>query len=92
MEEQLRTQMTEHLAELRALLAAGGTRSPELEASLLEHVGELEALVASDKPDTSGAQTIAAGLERKLLGWEAEHPQLVALAARVTRALENAGL
>ena len=92
MEEPLRKQMIEHLAELRALLASSANRSPGLEASLLEHMTELEALIAAEKPDTSSAQTIADTLEQKLLSWEAEHPQLVAAARRIARALESAGL
>ncbi len=92
MEEQLRTQMTEHLAELRALLGPGSSRSPELDAALIAHIEELEALVSSERPDASGAQRVAEGLQQKLLGWEAEHPQLAAVAARFARALETAGL
>ncbi len=92
MEEPLRTQMIEHLAELRTLLRSGTPRAPELDTALLEQIAELEALVTADQPDATGARTVAESLERKLLGWEAEHPQLVALVARVTRALESAGL
>lgn len=92
MEEQLRTQMIEHLAELRALLTAGGNRSPALDAELMAHVDELQSLVTAEEADAPGAQRVAEGLQQKLLGWEAEHPQLVAVAARVARALETAGL
>ena len=92
MDEPLRTQMIEHLSDLRTLLAATGSRSPALDATLLEHIEELEALITGEQPSASGAQKVAEVLERKLLGWEAEHPQLVALASRVARALENAGL
>ena len=91
MEEPLRAQMIEHLTELRSLLGAG-VRSPELNAQVLAHIAELEGLIAAETPDTVGAHQVASGLQQKLLGWEAEHPQLVAIAARVVRALETAGL
>jgi len=92
LDEQLRAQMTEHLGELRTLLDSDSHRSPELGAALLAHVAELEALLAAEEHDAHGVQRLVESLEQKLLGWEAEHPQWVALVARVTRALESAGM
>jgi hypothetical protein len=46
----------------------------------------------SAAPAQPQAYKAAQLLEQRLLAWEAEHPKLVALAARVARALENSGL
>jgi hypothetical protein len=55
-------------------------------------VEELRALVEARPVATRDAQASAGSLEQRLLAWEAEHPQIVALASRVARALEDAGL
>ena len=91
MDDKTREQMIRHLEELRAQLKSSGARDSQNDVTLLEHVEDLQALVASER-DTSNASTAARVLEQRLLAWEAEHPQLAALAARVARALEDTGL
>jgi hypothetical protein len=51
----------------------------------------LQALVVSDR-DPAVASKAARVLERRLLAWEAEHPQLTALASQVAQVLESSGL
>lgn len=90
MKEDSRKQAIAHLEELRTLAARAGG-NPNDHASLLAHIDELQALVQQEQPG-SDLQLSASGLEQRLLAWEAEHPRLVALASRVARTLENAGL
>jgi hypothetical protein len=91
LDEETRKEMLGHLDQLRAELQATGSRDAQSDVTLLEHVEHLQALMASDR-DPGGAAKAARGLEQRLLAWEAEHPQLTALAARVARALESSGL
>jgi hypothetical protein len=90
--EDARNQAIAKLNELRAQLAQrlGGDRLSH--DPLAAQVDELRALLEQATPDEQGVQTSASGLERRLLAWEAEHPQLAALASRIARALEDAGL
>lgn len=103
MDDAIRTQMIAHLDELRALLKARGAEGASRDANasaheqhndaaLLSHIADLQALVAGDASDLDKARTAAQGLEERVLAWEAEHPQLTALASRIARALEVAGL
>ncbi len=91
LDDKTREQMIGQLDELRAELQSSGARDSLNEVTLLEQVEDLQALVTSER-DTSQASKVARVLERRLLAWEAEHPQLAALAARVARALESSGL
>ena len=90
LDEQTRNQIVKQLDELRAQVGARLGADPQSH-DVAGQVDQLRALV--QKPvDSSSAHALASSLERRLLGWEAEHPQLTALAARVARALEDAGL
>lgn len=91
MQEDSRKQAIAHLAELRALLVSR-PGDPSDASSLLAHVDQLHALVQGEQSTPQEAHIFASGLEQRLLAWEAEHPRLVALASRVVRTLENAGL
>ena len=91
MDEQTRNQIVKQLDELRVEVGARLGADPQSHDPVAGHVDELRALV-QEPVDNSGAPALASSLERRLLGWEAEHPQLIALAARVARALEDAGL
>lgn len=93
MTQDARKQAIEKLEELRAQVA---TRLGEHHEPLTAHVDEVRGLVqqasaAAGEP-TPPAAAAAARLEQRLLAWEAEHPQLAALASRIARALEDAGL
>jgi hypothetical protein len=86
LEKDTRSKVVGHLDELRDQVAEKlGEKSGEVTA----HVEELRSLVNDGGKE---AHSSASSLERRLLAWEAEHPQLVALAARVARALEDSGL
>lgn len=91
MNEDSRKQAIAHLEELRALLMSrGGVASDD--DSVLEHVDQLRALVQREQVGEEDVKGSATGLEQRLLAFEAEHPSLVALARRIARTLENAGL
>lgn len=100
MNEDKRKEVLAHLEELRSGIEqrSRSVASDETEekrhnerddAPVLAHVTELRSLVERRHQD---APESAKGLEQRLLAWESEHPQLVALAARVARALEDVGL
>jgi hypothetical protein len=88
-EKDSRSKVVGDLDELRAQVAQKLASDPK-RSEVNQHVEELRALV--QKPDPKAAHKSASGLEQRLLAWEAEHPQLVALATRVVRALEDSGL
>jgi len=92
LKEDSRRQVIAHLDDLRALLVSRAGSNPGDDDSLLAHVDELQALVQREQAATDEVSGSASSLEKRLLAWEAEHPQLVAIAARVARTLENAGL
>jgi hypothetical protein len=83
--------MLEQLDELRAQVKSSGARDTQAEVTLLEQVEQLQVLVATE-PQAGAASKTARALEQRLLAWEAEHPQLTALAARLARALEDSGM
>lgn len=91
--QEARKQAIDKLEELRAQVA---TRLGDQHQPLTTHVDEIRSLVEQDTSATGApaqpASAAAARLEQRLLAWEAEHPQLAALAARIARALEDAGL
>lgn len=87
MDDTTRKQMVDELEILRAQVKAGSARDAELSAS----VDQLQQLVSA-QPPSAEAPSLARDLEQRLLAWEAEHPKLVALAARVAHALEDSGL
>lgn len=87
MDDATRDQVKQELEALRSQVESGSQRN----AALLEHVDSLHELVSS-APEQPQAFKTAQVLEQRLLAWEAEHPKLVALAARVARALEDSGL
>ena len=89
MDETTRKQMVEELEALRAQVKAGAQPSAR-DGELLTHVDQLGKLVSAERPEE--AHTLAQNLEQRLLAWEAEHPKLVAFAARVAHALEDSGL
>lgn len=92
MDEQTRNQVVKQLDELRAQVAERLGKDPQHHDPVAAHVEELRALVHDPVGDGKDAHASASGLERRLLAWEAEHPQLTALAARVARMFEDAGL
>jgi hypothetical protein len=92
LKEDSRKQVVAHLEELRALLVSRSNRTPSDDDSLLAHVDQLQSLVQREQVATDDVKGSASSLEQRLLAWEAEHPKLVALASRVARTLENAGL
>ena len=92
MDEQTRNQVVKQLDELRAQVAERLGNQPQQHDPVAAHVDELRALVQDQPSKTQDAQASASRLERRLLAWEAEHPQLTALASRVARAFEDAGL
>jgi hypothetical protein len=90
MDEATRDQVKQELEALRAQMESGSAADSPQDAALREHVDSLHGLVsAAPQPQAYKAAQL---LERRLLAWEAEHPKLVALAARVARALEDSGL
>ena len=91
MDEQTRNRVVKQLDELRAEVAERLGKDPE-HGAVAAHVDALHALVHDKATDRQEAHASATGLERRLLAWEAEHPQLTALAARVARVFEDAGL
>ena len=56
---------------------------------MIRHLEELRTLVEG-QGEHGRARESASSLEQRLLAWEAEHPRIVALAARVARALSQA--
>jgi hypothetical protein len=92
LDEQTRKQVVKELDELRAQVADRLGSEPKVHDPVAAHVEELRALVEDQPSNVKDAQASASGLERRLLAWEAEHPQLTALASRVARAFEDAGL
>ena len=92
MDEQTRNQVVKQLDELRAQVADRLGSDPEQHDPVAAHVEQLRALVEDQPTNAKDAQASASGLERRLLAWEAEHPELTALASRVARAFEDAGL
>jgi hypothetical protein len=91
MDDTTRDQVKQELQALRAQVESAAPSATQQDAALLEHVDSLQQLV-SGAPEQPHAYKAAQLLEQRLLAWEAEHPQLVALAARVARALEDSGL
>lgn len=89
LDEQTRNRVVKGLDELREQVSERLGNDPARHAEVAAHVEELRTLVDDGAQD---AHSSASKLERRLLAWEAEHPQLVALASRVARALEDSGL
>ena len=92
MDENSRKQVVDHLDQLRTLVEARKGRDAETDRPVLDEVNSIRSLVSEQQADKKSAHAAASGLEKRLLAWEAEHPELVALASRVVRALEDAGL
>jgi len=91
-DEQTRKQVVKQLDELRTAVSDRLGNDPQRHDPVAAHVDELRALVHDGASDNKEVHASATGLERRLLAWEAEHPQLTALAARVARVFEDAGL
>jgi hypothetical protein len=91
MDDATRDQVKQELEALRSQVESGAASGSQRSAALLEHVDSLHELVSA-APEQPQAFKTAQLLEQRLLAWEAEHPKLVALAARVARALEDSGL
>lgn len=91
MDDKTREQMAEEVRALQAQIKSSPRSASRTDAELHEHLDSLHAIVAA-QPGEGGQATRARTLEQRLLAWEAEHPALVALAARVARAFEDAGL
>jgi hypothetical protein len=84
--------VVEHLDELHKQVGERLAHDETNQRAVSAHVDELRTLVQSHPKRSDEARVSASTLERKLLAWEAEHPQLVALATRIARALEDSGL
>lgn len=91
MDDNSRKQVVDHLDELRQRVETRKGGDADADRPVLDEVNAVRSLV-SDSADKKSAHAAASGLEQRLLAWEAEHPELVALANRVVRALEDAGL
>ena len=92
MDEDRRKQVVTHLEELRTRVESRPGGDPQADQPLLADVDSVRSLVSEPAADPKQAHAAAFGLEQRLLAWEAEHPELVALATRVVRALEDAGM
>ncbi|MDB4975131.1 MAG: hypothetical protein JWN48_3472 [Myxococcaceae bacterium] len=92
MDEQTRNQLVKQLDELRDRVSERLGDDPARHDPVASHVEELRALVVDSPANSRDTREVAGGLERKLLAWEADHPQLVSLASSLVRALEAAGL
>ena len=92
MDDNSRKQVVDHLDELRQRVEARKGGDKEANRPVLDEVDAVRSLVSEERADRQSAHAAASGLEQRLLAWEAEHPELVALANRVVRALEDAGL
>jgi hypothetical protein len=88
MDETTRKQM---VAELEALRAQVKAQPSARDGELMAHVDQLGKIVSGEQA-AGEAHSLAEGLSQRLLAWEAEHPKLVAFAARVAHALEDTGL
>jgi len=91
MDDATRDQVKQELETLRAQVESGAASGSQGSADLLEQVDSLHQLV-NGAPAHPHPYKAAQLIEQRLLAWEAEHPKLVALAARVARALEDSGL
>jgi hypothetical protein len=92
LDEDRRKQVVTHLEELRTRVETLPAGDPRSDQPLLADLDTVRSLVTEPEADPKQAHAAAFGLEQRLLAWEAEHPELVALATRVVRALEDAGL
>lgn len=92
MNDEARKQVIEQLNELRDQVQQRLGNDPGHHDPVAAHVEDVRTLVRDAPPNEKTAQVAASGLEKRLLAWEAEHPQLASLAARIARALEDAGL
>ncbi|MDB4991393.1 MAG: hypothetical protein JWN04_6571 [Myxococcaceae bacterium] len=92
MNDQARKQVIDQLNELRTQVSERLGSDPQSHDPVAAHVEQLRVLVQDAPPDQKGARAAADKLEQQLLAWEADHPQLASLAARIARALEDAGL
>ena len=92
MDEQGRKQIIEQLNTLREQAAERLGKDPQHHEPVAAHVEQVRTLVQAAPPGGNTVHTEASSLEKRLLAWEAEHPQLVSLASRIARALEAAGL
>jgi hypothetical protein len=90
--EEGRKQIIEQLNTLRDQAAERLGTDPQHHQPVAEHVEQVRTLVRDAPAGAKTAHTEATSLEKRLLAWEAEHPQLVSLASRIARALEDAGL
>lgn len=92
MDDEARKQVVRELDTLRDQVSERLGTDPISHDPVQAHVEELRTLVQQPSYDATGARASAGGLEQRLLAWEAEHPQLVGLASRIARVLEDAGL
>jgi len=91
-DEEKRNQVIKHLDELRDQVSERLGADPQRHDPVAAHVQQVRGLIDAAPADRERASVEASGLEKRLLAWEAEHPQLTLLASRVARALEDAGL
>jgi hypothetical protein len=92
LDDEARKQVVRELDTLRDQVSERLGTDPIRHDPVAAHVEELRTLVQHPTYDAQQTRASAGGLERRLLAWEAEHPQLVGLAARIARVLEDAGL
>ncbi len=92
MNEEARKQVVETLDELRDRVAERLGGDPSSHGPVAAEIEEVRTLVQDGPAEKKKAHAAAGRLERRLLAWEAEHPQLTALASRIASALEDAGM
>ena len=92
MDQEGRKQIIDQLNALRDQAAERLGKEPQHHEPVATHVEQVRTLVRDAPAGGKSAHTEASSLEKRLLAWEAEHPQLVSLASRIARALEDAGL
>ena len=92
MNEETKNQVVQQLDQLRSEVSQRLGQDPASHDPVAAHVEQVRGLVQDPPADARAAQVAAGSLEQRLLAWEADHPQLVSLASRVVRALEDAGL
>jgi hypothetical protein len=90
--EETKNQVVQQLDQLRSEVSQQLGQDPSSHDPVAAHVEQVRGLVQDRPADARAAQLAAGKLEQRLLAWEADHPQLVSLAARLVRALEDAGL
>lgn len=92
MNEDARKKVIDELHDLRGQVGERLGNEPQHHDVVVAHIEQVRTRVERGPVEGKSAHAAAGELERRLLAWEAEHPTLTSLAARIARALEDAGL